>query len=500
MRVVSERTPAGAEVIRDAPGVPTLGARRHLGLVRLASWNIIDQVLSALTNAVLSIVVARTVGKEQFGAFAACFLVFSVCIGIERALVGQPMGIRYSSQTGPTLASGVSRALGTALTVALVGAVGCIGAGLLLGGHIGPTLVATGSVLPALLLQDACRMIFFARSKANLAAANDALWAVIQFTVIWLLIGLGTVTTPRLVLTWGGAAAVCVVVALVQLRVVPRPFGARSWIEEHKDLSGYLLAEYLLGAGAFQGGILIVGALAGGNPGLAIIGAFRAAQVVLGPLGILATALQTFSLPELSKRTWLVAAARWKVALLIGGIMAGTSLAYTAVLMLLPLAAGRFLFRDSWLGAREVLLPLALGSSAGGLCLGAAIVIYSLGLARRTFRIMTVEAPLVFTLMIVGSKVGGAQGAAWGLCIDQVVLIPLWFWTLSEILRDRRIAERDAERQVAPGQVIQSPMIQQAPAGHEIPGPAQVRTISLEASGAGAEPAGLDRFGEGSRS
>jgi len=501
---VSERTPAGAEASRDAPGVQALGARRHLSLVRLASWNIIDQVLSAMTNAVLSIVVARTVGAAQFGAFAACFLVFSVFIGIERALVGQPMGIRYSGQTGPRLASGVSRALGTALSVALAGALGCIVAGLLLGGNVGPTLVATGTVLPALLLQDACRLVFFARAKANLAAANDALWAVVQFSMIGLLASLGWVTTPRLVLTWGGAAAVCVVVALVQLRSVPRPLGTRSWMAEHKDLSGYLLAEYLLGAGAFQGGILIVGALVGGNPGLAIIGAFRAAQVVLGPLGILGTALQTFSLPELSKRTWMLAAARWKVALAIGGIMTGTSLAYTAVLMLLPLGAGQFLFHDSWLGARGVLLPLALGSAAGGLCLGSAIVISSLGLARRTFRIMTVEAPLVFTLMIVGSRLGGAQGAAWGLCIDQTLLIPLWFWTLREILHDHRPEEQAVEQAVEKAGA--RTRLRDDPPGtastrRVVDPPAQQhRTISLDAPGSPAEPATLDRSGDGGRS
>jgi hypothetical protein len=37
--------------------------------------------------------------------------------------------------------------------------------------------------------------------------------------------------------------------------------------------------------------------------------------------------------------------------------------------------------------------------------------------------------------MIVGSRLAGAQGAAWGLFLDQVVLIPLWFWTLSGVLR-----------------------------------------------------------------
>jgi O-antigen/teichoic acid export membrane protein len=426
----------------DGPGPepPTSGGpsgpRRHLHLVRLASWNVLDQVLSALTNIVLAILVAHHVGREGFGAFAVAILVFNVCIGIERALVGQPMSIRYSSAGGARLHSGRSRAMGTALAVGLGGSLGCLAAGVLLGGQLGSVLIATGAVMPFLMMQDAARLIFFARSQAKLAAVNDALWAVIQFGGILLLPLLATPTASNLVLVWGGAAAACVVVALSQLSVLPDLRGARSWLREHRDISGYLLAEYLLGAGAFQGGILAVGALIGGSEGLAIIGAFKAAQVVLGPLNMLATALQTFALPELSKRHWLTGGQRWRVALGLGGFMATVAATYSVVLLLLPESAGRVLFSESWDGARDVLLPMALGATAGMICQGCALVIYSMGLARRTFRIMSVEAPLVFSLMITGAVTGGAVGAAWGMCLDQVSLVPLWFWTLRGVLRD----------------------------------------------------------------
>jgi O-antigen/teichoic acid export membrane protein len=225
--------------------------------------------------------------------------------------------------------------------------------------------------------------------------------------------------------------------------VVPDLRGVRSWMREHRDMSGYLLAEYLLGAGAFQGGILAVGALIGGSEGLAIIGAFRAAQVVLGPLNMLATALQTFALPELSKRGWLPSRQRWKVAVGIGAFMAVVATGYSTVMLLLPQTVGEFLFRSNWDGARDVLLPMAIGVTAGMACQGCAVVIYSMGLARRTFRIMVVEAPLVFTLMIGGALTGGAVGAAWGMCIDQVSLVPLWYLTLRGVLR-RAERERDA--------------------------------------------------------
>ncbi len=417
------------------------------GLLRLAgraSWNVIDQVLSALTNAVLNILVARQVGSAGFGAFAAAFLLFSLFIGVERALVGQPMSIRYSGAVDEHLRSGKTRALGAALAVGLAGAALLVPAGLVLGGQLGGALVAVGAMLPLLLLQDACRLIFFALGLAKLAAANDALWAVIQFTGIALAATLGVATAPTLIVIWGLAAGVCVIVALAQLGVLPDVRGARSWFVEHRDISGYLLAEYLLGAGAIQGGILAVGALVGGREGLAIVGAFRAAQVVLGPLSMLATSLQTFSLPELSRRLRMTAAQRWRIALAIGALMASISLVYLIVLLNLPPEAGEFLFRDSWAGALEVLLPMGIGMTAGFTCFGCGIVIYSMGLARRTFRIMVVEAPLIFTLMIAGAFTAGAAGAAWGMALDQIALVPLWFWTLRGVLRDAPAKPADA--------------------------------------------------------
>jgi hypothetical protein len=123
--------------------------------------------------------------------------------------------------------------------------------------------------------------------------------------------------------------------------------------------------------------------------------------------------------------------------------MAVVATSYSTVMLLLPHAVGEFLFRSNWDGARDVLLPMAIGATAGMACLGCAVVIYSMGLARRTFRIMAVEAPLVFTLMIGGAVAGGAVGAAWGMCIDQVSLVPLWYVTLRGVLRHAE-RERDA--------------------------------------------------------
>ncbi len=426
-----------AEATTDRePGGPA-GPGRIAGLARRAGWNVIAQVVSALTNSLLAVAVARTVSRTDFGAFSVAFLVFAVFIGVERAFVGQPMSIRYSKATGRQLHRGISRAVGTAAAVGLAGLVGCGLIGFVLGGALGHSLIAVGVMLPFLLMQDAARQVFFAIGRAKDAAINEGLWAVTQLAGIALAAFAGVASAPTLILIWGGSAGICVLVAMIQLGTGPALFSAWAWMREHRDLNGYLLAEYLLGAGAFQGGILAVGALTGGAEGLAVIGGFRAAQVLLGPLNMLATALQTFALPELSKRDWLRSLQRWRIALGIGGVMGGIALCYSAVLLLLPAGVGQALFRSNWDAADRVLLPMAIAATVGALCQGCAVVIYSMGLARRTFRIMAVEAPLVFTLMLGGAVVAGAPGAAWGMALDYILLTPLWFLTLRGVLRDQ---------------------------------------------------------------
>ena len=73
---------------------------RTSGAARRAGWNLVDQVISSVTNAALSFVVARSVDVEQFGGFAVAFSVFALAVGLSRALATSPLGIRFESRPG----------------------------------------------------------------------------------------------------------------------------------------------------------------------------------------------------------------------------------------------------------------------------------------------------------------------------------------------------------------------------------------------------------------
>ena len=155
------------------------------------------------------------------------------------------------------------------------------------------------------------------------------------------------------------------------------------------------------------------------------VGSLRAAEVLTGPLGILAQAVFAFGVPEISRRR-LPSRPMW-LATVASGILVAIAVVYTIGLMLIPDAWGEALLGDTWAGAQAVLLPIALTSVVSCGKLGPSIIVYGLGHASRTFRLNVVLASSAAAFMLAGALLGGVEGLAWGMCASQVLVLPLWF-------------------------------------------------------------------------
>ena len=53
--------------------------------------------MSSGTNLVLTLLIARELTTDGFGAFAVAFTIYSFLIGANRALIAQPLVVRYTS-------------------------------------------------------------------------------------------------------------------------------------------------------------------------------------------------------------------------------------------------------------------------------------------------------------------------------------------------------------------------------------------------------------------
>jgi len=84
------------------------------------SWGIADQAMATLTNFLLSIYVARSLGATQFGAFTLAYLTYGFAINASRGLSIEPLLIRFSGTHLPTWRRATAGCAGTALLVGLV--------------------------------------------------------------------------------------------------------------------------------------------------------------------------------------------------------------------------------------------------------------------------------------------------------------------------------------------------------------------------------------------
>ena len=178
-------------------------------LLRIAHrirWGLADQALSSLTNFVLGIVVARTVGLTEFGAFGLAFTGYLMVNGVSRAVTGQPLLIRYSGVATSVWRRGAAAATGTAAVIGFASAIGALLIAMASDGALSAAFLALALVLPGLMVQDAWRFAFFADNRGRDAFINDLVWAIVQISAYIIAIALGRGTVFWAVIAWGGAA------------------------------------------------------------------------------------------------------------------------------------------------------------------------------------------------------------------------------------------------------------------------------------------------------
>ena len=430
---------------------PTVGSgAKHL--FRRASWSLIDQGLSAASNLLLSVIVARQLDAGGFGAFAIAFLTFGLVIAVARATIGQPLQITYSGAPQAEWREAVRSALAAAVVLGLaVGAV-LVAVGLLLGGGTGGALVAVGVCMPGLVAQDTCRMAFFSSGRAKRAAFNDALWTLLEFAALAAMIGLGVREVAPFILAWGGSATVAAVVGCLVLGTVPRLRGCLRWLFSQRSLTGYLLAENILGEGLAQVAILFVGVV--GSP--ADVGSLRAGQVLLGPLNVLVTAVVVFGIPEIARGGDMSVRRRQRFCWALSGGVTVVCIAYSCVVLLLPDGVGRQLFGDSWPGAQTVLLAMCVLYLAVAIGVGPGVTLFGMGRARASFTLNLVKAPLLLVALPLGIWQFGAVGAAWGLALTEAVMLPLLIIAAVRAMRERPGSVGSSE--ATPGSALASPV------------------------------------------
>ena len=187
---------------------PTLALWRLMSRVRRLGWGVADQAVSSVTNFVIVLYVAHTVGAAQFGAFSLAYVTYSFALNVSRGLTSDPLLVRFSGVDLQTWRRAVRSCTGTATVVGLATGACVLLATTVLGGAAKFAFLALGLTLPALLLQDSWRFSFFALGRGGQAFLNDLVWAVALIPALFFLRAAKAQNVFWFVLAWGAAAAV----------------------------------------------------------------------------------------------------------------------------------------------------------------------------------------------------------------------------------------------------------------------------------------------------
>lgn len=451
-----------AVAARKIPVVLPWRLVRQVG--RRLGWGVADQGMSSLTNFLLSIYVARTLGAVQFGAFSLAYVTYGFILNASRGLATDPLLVRFSGTDMPAWRRAAARCTGTALVVGMAAGACAMAAGLLLGGTTGLGFLALGLTLPGLLLQDSWRYSFFALGRGHHAFFNDAVWAAVLLPSLAFLQMSGHANVFWLVLAWGAAASAGAAVGPLQARVVPSLAGVREWLSVHRDLGPRFLVEGTADSAAGQLRVYGVDLILG----LAAVGYIQAANTLMGPFRIVFFGMGLITLPEAAR---LLRRSPRHLPLFCVSLSTGFALlglAWGAVLLVaLPRGLGHLMLGNIWRPAYPLVLPATL--SVMGICAsaGAGTGLHALGAARRSLRAMLLSSALAVTCALTGAATGGALGtmryaaaASWfgalvfwwqlrqALHESGTVPVRGWFWPGRPAGRHRR--RRDGRRLAGP--------------------------------------------------
>jgi hypothetical protein len=377
--------------------------RRYL---TFGKWALIDQGLSSGTNFLLAILVVRSVSTADFGAFSLVALLYVVSLGATRAVTTEPLAIRFGRAVD-AIRERTPNCLGLALALGAVGGAACVLAAAATGGTLRSVLLILGFTLPLLVVQDAGRVICFAMGMPRRAAANDALWALIELPVVAAVVVQDDPPTSWYVAAWLVPGALAGIFMLYQLAMRPLVRHAGDWFAESRSLGVPLLWNY----GLTTAPPYLLFALTPLVSSLSDLGLAKAAYLPYGVFGVVFQSAWLVLVPAAARRTGTEMArlATWSSAAL-----GGLALAWSTILILaVPAALGVTVFGTTWneTGDLRLVFGAALTAQAAGV--GPMVGLRGLEAPKLLVRVRLATSPL----MVVGGLVLTIHFGAIGLAL-----------------------------------------------------------------------------------
>ena len=398
-------------------------------------FSIFDQMLSSVTSLLVVVLLARSSTTEKFGRFSVIFAVYVVVLGICRALTTEPMAVQYGRldeerhDHDPT-----KSVLSTSCLIGTMAMLVCAVPALLVPSDRVAWLLL-GLALPGLMIQDACRYVLIAGSRAEQACVLDAIWLIgtlgLSFTV--------DRHDPNVDLWLTSTWLVCGVLSgLVGVWLLRRSLvgPTRGWLRRMLPLGWRFTLEFLAQNGSAQFVILVVGWRS-----VVEAAAVRGASTILAPVGVILSGAGSALIPRLKSPLEDGKRRASSTAAVVAGAACVLTVVCVPAAYFAPERLGRAALGASWSASRRLMPFLAIASLFNALAFGPNIVLRALGRANDTMRSRVAGGVLLVAAVSVGFALGvGLYVLATLLAIPAAVTGALLWRAVPRHTSDQRTA------------------------------------------------------------
>lgn len=403
------------------------------------SWGLLDQIVASGSTFMFIVIAASSVSARELGAMAFVFELYLLSVFAARGMAGDPLTSRFAGTDEATLTRAIRSATTTTLVVGLgIGALLAVAA-IFAEPPLRGVLVVGAVALPGLTLQDFVRSALIVQGRVRSTFLNDTFWAVGQVPAMLLAVAINP-TAPTVMGAWAAMGCLAALVGLVQLRCgAARPGAVRQWLRETKDIWPFYLGDNML----FQVSSLLLVVVVSATAGLAATAGFRVAMTVYAPLSLIGRGVITVAVAMLAPRRDNPSEVR-SSAMLISTILTPLAIGWGLLTLLIPTAAGKALFGESWLEAEPLVFLASFVCASGLFATGVAIGLRALSAGRHAL-----AGRLVVSVgAAIASAIGGILGAEHGLFLALAIFFPVsaavWWGLLNH-------AARQAERKLESG-------------------------------------------------
>jgi len=390
--------------------------------------------MSSLSNAAMSLYIARELGATEFGAFSVAYVTYSFVLNASRGLATDPLLVRYSHAEHQVWKRAVQCCTATAAFVGVILGIACLIIGVLAHGTTAAAFIALGVSLPGLMLQDSWRYSFFALGRGSQAFVNDTIWTVALGVALEGLRLWDHQTVFWFVLMWGLTANLAALCGLLQARLLPRLSGIGDWLSAMRDLGPRYLIENTASSGSGQLRIYAIGFVAG----LTAVGYVQEGSLLMGPFFVIFMGISLVTVPEATRMLHRSTRHLQRYCALVGAGLSILALCWGLILLFaLPRGLGTLLLHaKQWQPVYGLVIWLTLSMMGACVTAGAVAGLRALGVARRSLRANLIASGIFVVLGVLGAVVGGAAGSVEGTALATWIGAGVSWWLLRIGLRE----------------------------------------------------------------